>query len=238
MPHLKKFWNGILTIFLTVFFGTAGYFVIEPGMSLFDAFYMTIITISTTGFKEVTELSDAGRFFTIILIVMGVSAIGYTGGREIQTLMEYNIIRKRRMTRRIENMAEHYIVCGYGRMAKRICGELKENRMNFVVIENNPPEIERLETSGYLFINGDETKDEDLIKAGIMRARGLVAAIGSDAENVFATLSAKGLNPDIFVVARALEDATQSKLKKAGADRVVMPYELGGNRMVQLLLRP
>ena len=142
------------------------------------------------------------------------------------------------MNRRLDTIGNHYIVCGYGRMGKTICEGLVENDVAFVVVENSPAKIAQIEAKGWLCVNGDATSDEALLKAGIERAKGLVAVIRTDAENVFASLSAKELNPNIFLVARAIDEGTEAKLKKAGADRVVKPYDLGGNRMVQLLLRP
>ena len=142
------------------------------------------------------------------------------------------------MSRKLDVIGNHYIVCGYGRMGKQVCESLTENEVAFVVIENDEKEIELLIDKNYLFVNGDATADDTMRKAGIDRAKGLVACIQSDAENVFATLSAKELNPEVYVVARAVDEGTESKLRKAGANRVVKPYELGGNRMVQLLLRP
>ena len=142
------------------------------------------------------------------------------------------------MFKSVGKLKDHYIVCGYGRMGKQICETLVLNKKPFVVVEKDPKEIEHLTETDILFIDGDATNDDILLAAGIKNAKGLVAVIQSDAENVFTTLSAKELNPDIYVVARAIDEGTESKLRKAGADRVVKPYELGGSRMVQLLLRP
>lgn len=142
------------------------------------------------------------------------------------------------MQLKLQNMSDHYIVCGYGRMGNQICDALFETKMKFIVVENEPNKIEILKEKQFVFVEGDATADEYLTKAGIERAKGLVAVLRTDAQNVFTTLSAKELNPNLYVVARAIDDGTESKLKKAGADRVVLPYELGGNRMVQLLMRP
>jgi len=230
---------GLSVLLGTIIFGTIGYEVLEPGMSFFDSFYMTIITVSTTGFKEVHDLSLPGRILTIFLIVTGVTAIAYSAGRAVQAILfETEIFWRRRMNRKIEGVASHYIVCGYGRMGMQICESLYEQGLKFVVIENDEKKIEKLQEKKYLFIEGDATSDESLIAAKVKVAKGIVAVVKTDAENVFTTLAAKELNPQIFIVSRAIEEGTESKLKKAGADRVVKPYELGGNRMVQLLLRP
>lgn len=235
---IAQFKYGLLALIFIIIIGTIGFELIEKDWSLLDSFYMTVITISTTGFKEVKPLSEVGRLFTVFLIISGVLSLAYTGGKAAQILVEKKMLRRRRMKRRLDVMANHYIVCGYGRMGKQICEALKKNKYPFVVIENNPENVEHLIEKGYDFVNDDATHDEALLKAGLARARGLVSAVATDAENVFTTLSAKELNPNIFLVARAIDEGTESKLMKAGADRVVKPYELGGNRMVQLLMRP
>lgn len=142
------------------------------------------------------------------------------------------------MSKKLEELENHYIVCGYGRMGRYLCEELQSAKVNFIVIENESSKIDKLIEIGILFVNGDATSDDVLLKAGVDKAKGLVAVLSSDAENVFAILSAKVLNPKIYTVARAVEEETESKLKKAGADRVVKPYEIGGTRMAALLLRP
>ena len=234
---LQQLKFGFALLLLIVVIGTGGYSLLE-GWNLLDSFYMTIITISTTGYKEVSPLSEAGRLFTVFLIVAGVTVLAYTGGKVAQLFVETQVFRRRRMSKKLEELSNHYIVCGYGRMGRSIAEGLLNSNVPFVVIENDPRKIEMLLERGLLFVNGDATNDDILIVAGVKRAKGLVAVIRTDAENVFATLSAKELNPGIFVVARAVDDGTESKLRKAGANRVVLPYELGGNRMVQLLLRP
>ncbi len=217
--------------------GTLGYMLLEH-WSLLDSFYMTIITISTTGFKEVKPLTPAGRLFTTLLIIAGVATIAYTGGRIVQFIIENQIFRRRRMSKKLDEVKDHFIVCGYGRMGKHVCEELKSAGQEFVIIEKNPQQIEQIIEEGFLFVAGDATQDEVLQKARIERARGLVAVLSTDAENVFITLSAKVLNPNIFIVARAVEEETATKLLRAGADRVVKPYEIGGTRIAQVLLRP
>ncbi len=234
---LRQLRFGLAILFFTIVTGTAGYMIIEK-WHILDAIYMTVITISTTGFAETHPLSQPGRFFTIILIIMGIGSIAYTGGRAAQLVFETQIYRRRKMSKKVEQLKNHYIVCGYGRMGRFICDELAEAKVDFVVIENNSEKIDRLINRGFMFMNGDATSDEVLTSAGIKRAKGLVAVLSSDAENVFATLSSKVLNPDIYIVARAVEEETESKLMKAGASRVVKPYEIGGTRMAELLLRP
>jgi len=228
---------GLASIATIIIIGTIGYSVLE-GWTLFESFYMTIITISTTGFKELKPLSRPGMILTTFLIIAGVLAIAYTGGRGIQILVEAQFFRRRMMNKKLESISGHYIVCGFGRMGRVICEELFQNGQLFVVVENDPVKIERLLEMNFLFFEGDATADETLLAAGIRKAKGLVSVLDSDAQNVFVVLSAKELNPDIFIVARAVDEGTESKLLKAGANRVVKPYELGGSRMVHLLLRP
>ncbi len=228
---------GFFSILGVILFGTIGYSIVE-GWNLFDSFYMTVITVSTTGFRELRPLTIPGRILTVVLIISGVLAIAYTGGRAVQLLLETQFFRRRKMNKQIDALNNHYIICGFGRMGKVICEDLAHNKIPFVVIENNPNKIDELIQFGYLFVEGDATYDNDLIKAGIKRAKGLVAVISTDAQNVFTVLSAKGINPGLFVVARAVEEGTESKLRRAGADRVVKPIDLGASRMVHLLLKP
>jgi len=234
---IKKLQVGLAIIFSIIMIGTFGYMIIE-GWTFFDSFYMTIITISTTGFKELRPLSASGMVLTVGLIIFGVLAIAYTGSRGVQVLVESQILRRRKMSKKLESVSNHYIICGFGRMGKQIAEHLEESNLDFVVIENDPNNVQKLIELGYSFVNADGTDDESLVKAGVERAKGLVAVLSTDAENVFTTLSTRELNSKVFIVARAIDEGTESKLKKAGADRVVKPYELGGNRMVQLLIRP
>jgi voltage-gated potassium channel len=228
---------GLVVLTLITFVGTVFYTLFED-FSILEAFYMTIITISTTGFKEVRPLSDAGMVITILIIITGVLTIAYTGGKAAQLIIETHLFRRKRMSKQVEKLSNHYIVCGYGRMGREVCDTLEENNETFVVIDNEQSKIDELIKRGFLFIYGDGASDETLVQAGIERAKGLAAVVKSDAENIFITLSARLLKKDLFVVARAIEERTESKLIKAGADRVVKPYELGGKRIVHLLLKP
>jgi voltage-gated potassium channel len=218
-------------------FGSLGYMIIE-GWNLLDSVYMTIISITTTGYREVYPLSQLGKMFTLLIIILGVVTIAYAGGRLAQLFVESYLFRRRKMVKQLSTLENHYIICGYGRMGKKICQELEENKAKFVVIEKNPTEIENLRTRDYLFVEGDATDDDILTQAGIKKAKGMVAVLHTEAENVFTTLSSRALHPKIFIVARAVEEETESKLLKAGANRVVKPYEIGGHRMTQVLLRP
>lgn len=234
---MKQFTLALAFLSLIIAIGTTGYVIIEK-WDILDAFYMTIISITTTGFSEIRPLSPMGRMFTTSLIVFGVGTFAYIGGRGMQILLEQKLLRRRRMNRKVVNLNNHYIVCGYGRLGRTICHELYDMKVPFVVIEKKESLIEELMQSSMLFLHGDATHDDTLQKAGIEKARGLMAVLATDADNVYLTLSAKVLKPDIFVVTRALEEETERKLKRAGADRIVKPYDIGATRMVHLLTRP
>jgi voltage-gated potassium channel len=221
-------------------FGTLGYYFFE-NMPLFDAFYMTIITISTVGFSEIRPLTHLGRMITVIIIVLGISAGTYTIGIIVRWFVEgelSKIFGRRKLQKQISELKNHFIICGFGRIGRIICSELHDDNIDFVIIEQNVSAIEEIEKGKYLFLEMDATSEEALMAAGIMNARGLVPAVNSDANNVFITLTAKGLRPDIFVLARASEEKNQEKLMKAGATRVVSPYLIGAKRMAQMLKRP
>ncbi len=224
----------LLSVFVA---GTVGYMLIE-GWSLSDSVYMTVIALTTTGFAEVRPLSDAGRLLTIGLIVGGISSIAYLGGRTVQLLVESYLLRRRRMNKNIAQLNKHTIVCGFGRMGRHLCQELADEKASFVVIDNNPEMTEQLEASGYLYLIGDASSDETLQHARIEAASSLIAVVSSDAENVFTTLTARSLSKELFIVTRAISEESAPKLRTAGADRVIKPYELVGHRLAQLVLRP
>ena len=223
-----------------IFVGTAGYVVLEA-MPLFDAFYMTLITISTVGFGEVKPLSYGGRILTAFIIVSGISVLTYTLGQVVKIFVEgelSQLLGRKKLEKQISRLKDHYIICGYGRIGKIISQELAEDHIPFIVIEQNPDLVEMLEQDRYLYINMDATTEDALLKAGIMKAKGIVTVVHSDANNVFIALTAKGLRPDIFILARSSDEENQEKLLRAGATRVVCPYLMGGRRMFQVLKRP
>ncbi|MFP4429995.1 MAG: potassium channel family protein [Spirochaetota bacterium] len=226
-----------LIVFFLIVLGTGGYMLLE-GWSLVESFYMTILSVSTTGFREVRPLSVEGQLFTVFLIVFGLLSIAYVAGRVAQFFLEYYFFRRRSMDAKLKRLKQHHIVCGFGRMGRHICSVLSEAHRDFVVVERSDSGLDELRDFGYLHIIGDATSDEVLLKAGVEVAEGLIAVVSSDPENVFTCLTAKSLNPQIKIVARALDEGTEAKLRKAGADRVVKPYELVGRRMAQLVLRP
>jgi voltage-gated potassium channel len=230
----------ILLLFATIAFGTSGYVFVE-GMSPFEAFYMTVITISTVGFSEIKPLSDIGRGITIIVIGMGISLLTYTLGQVARVFVEgelQKILGRRKLEKQIAELKDHYIICGYGRIGTIIVKELRNAKIPLVVIDQDPVSIAALEEQGILCLNMDATSDEALQSAGLAMARGLVTAVSSDADNVFIALSAKGMRPDIFILARASDEKNESKLLRAGASRVVCPYQMGGRRMAEILHKP
>jgi voltage-gated potassium channel len=202
---------------------------------------MTMITISTVGFSEIKPLSTAGRILTILIISTGITIGAYTIGTLLRMFIEGEfgrIFGRRKLERNISAMQGHFIICGFGRIGSIICMELKADSIPFIIIEEDTTKNGVLEKLGYLYINMDATSEEALMKAGIMSAKGLVTAVRSDANNVFITLTAKDLRPDIFVLSRASDVKNEAKLIKAGASRVVSPYLLGGRRMAEVLKRP
>jgi len=225
---------------LLVSLGVAGYMGIE-GFNLLDALYMTVITLSTVGFREVHDLSATGKLFTITLIIFGVSVIGYIVGSLAQIMFEgqfQRIIGRKKVEKMVAALKDHYIICGFGRMGSLICKEFSAKPLPFVVVEKNPDVIDKLKDDGYLFLHGNATDDETLLKAGIKRAKGLITVVTSDTENVYITLTARGLNANLFILARAGEEGSEIKLKRAGANKVISPYLIGGSRMAQAILRP
>ena len=220
--------------------GTFGYSLIE-GWSLFDSLYMTVITLATVGFKEVQPLSDHGKLFTIVLIISGTGMIAYTLSSLLQFTLEgqlRKILGRKKLESRISKLRDHYIICGFGRIGHLICREFHSRPLPFVVVEKDPVLVERVEREGFMFVEGDATDDETLQAAGIDRALGLVTAVTSDTDNVYITLTARGLNPKLFILARAGEEGSEKKLMRAGASKVISPYTIGANRMAQAILRP
>ncbi len=233
----------LLTIVLTVglvFIGTGGYMYIE-GWPFDDALYMTIITMATVGYGEVHQVSDTGRAFTMFLIVMGVGYFMYVVGLIVQFLVEDRIrviLGRRKLEIQIAKLKDHYIICGYGRIGRVLARYLTERYLNVVVIENDACRQEKMDEDGVLYLIGEATDENLLIKAGIKNAKGLLTAVATDADNVFLTLIAKQLNPNLFIVARAIQNTAKRTLLAAGAEKVISPYDLGARRMAHAILRP
>ena len=225
---------------LLVALGTVGYMLIE-NWSLLDSLYMTVITLSTIGYGEVHAVTQPGRIFTLVLIVLGVGFFLYVIGNVVQFLVEGRIrlvLGRLKLDKQINQLNNHYIVCGYGRMGRALCRYLTQKQLKFVVIEKNVDRISVMNEDGILYIAGEATAEENLMKAGLKKASNLITALGTDADNVFLVLLAKGLNPNIYVVARASQNASKRPLYTAGADVVVSPFDVGARRMAHAVLRP
>lgn len=230
----------LLLLLTVVIFGTLGYMLLE-GWSLIDALFMTMITVTTVGYGEVQPLDETGRIYTIVLLVLGVGSAAWAVTRAFEVTLGpafWASVQKQRMRDRIMRLTGHYIVCGYGRLGGRIIQDLVARGEPFVVVDWSRDAEDRLLRDGIPHIRGDATADEVLQRAGVERARGLVAALDTDANNVLTVLTARGLNPRLLIVARANTDASEAKLHRAGATRVVTPESIGGHRLAIALLRP
>jgi voltage-gated potassium channel len=228
---------GLLIIIIV---GTFGYHLIE-GWNFLESLYTTIQTISTVGYGDYTPQTGEGKLFTIILIIFGVGTMLYTVGMLAETMIEGRLkalAGKGKQGKMIEKMKNHYIICGCGRIGQLICRELKADKMDFVVIDSDPEVIQKIEEEGFVYYRGDATQDKSLLGAGIKRAKGIVCVLPTDAENLYVILTAKELNPDIYVLSRSEEEESEHRLLRAGADRVMSPYILGGMRMAMAILRP
>jgi len=240
MTPTRRVAQAVSLVALMTLFGAAGYILIEH-MSVLDAFYMSVITISTVGFGEVKPLSPAGRLFTIGLIVTGVSSAIYLFSVIGELVIEGSLkefLGKSAMNRKIHNLQEHVIVCGFGRFGRAVVEELTRNTVPMVVIEADPARQAELEATATLHVVGSALEDSVLEDAGIGSARATIVATGSDADNVYITLSAREKNPKILIYARGDLDAGLRRLKLAGADQVVAAYQWAGMRIAASILRP
>ncbi len=227
-------------LLLIVLGGTVGFVVVEH-YSWFDAFYMTLITVSTVGYAEVHPLSHAGRVFNSFLIFFGVTIMLLAVGGMTQVIIELELnqyFEKRRSKKMIDSLHDHYIVCGFGRVGRGAAAELRRAGVPFLIVDNNEERVENAIHAGMLAVLADATIDETLRDAGIMRAKGLIATLQSDADNLFVILSAKALKPTLLVSTRIATEQTENKMRLAGADYVFAPYDMTGNRMAQVMLKP
>ncbi len=225
---------------LTILIGTVGFHIIED-YSFFDAYYLTLTTITTLGGEQLRPLSHAGKIFNSFLILFGVIAMFLSVGAITQTIIDMELrdpLDTRRTKRMIGKMQNHFIVCGFGRVGRNASFELQRARVPFLVIDRSEDRVQRAIHSGMLAVLADSTRDETLREAGVGRARGLISALATDADNLFVILSAKNLNPNLTVVTRAAEEDAEEKLRRAGADTVFAPYTVAGLRLAQALLRP
>jgi voltage-gated potassium channel len=221
--------------------GTLGYYFLEPSYSLFDAFYMTVITLTTVGYEEVHPLGPRGRWFTILLLLGGVFAFFYTATELLRAVVGGELqgfLGRQRMERSLAALDRHLIVCGYGRMGRHICQEFSRQRLPFVIIDRKEEALRDFHLPHGIPLVGEATADEVLRRAGVERARALVTVAASDADNLFITMSARLLNERLFIVARAEGEQAEPKLLRAGANRVVAPYAIGGAKVAQAVLRP
>lgn len=217
--------------------GSVGYHLLED-MTLFEGFYMTFITITTIGFGEIHSLTIKGRLLTVGISLVGIGVIAYIASQGTQLLFESEIFRTRAMKKTLEKMENHYIICGYGRIGHRIAQVLYDANIPIVVVENRPDVIERVNADRLLYVEGNAQEEDVLRRAGIERAQGLVCTLSRDQDNVFVTLIARELNERIFILVRTNQHRNTRKILRAGANKVISPYEIGADRMANVILRP
>jgi len=231
----------VILMLLMIIIGIVGFHIIE-GWTFLDCFYMTIITIFTVGFKEVRELSPQGQIFTIFIILGGVGTAIFAFTKITETVFEGGIdifLRRKKMEKKLQKLKDHYIICGHGRMGRIVRERLEEEKLPFVVIDNNEEKLAGLnQTNQYLFIEGDATQEEILIKAGIKKAKALAALLSSDADNLYLVLSVRQINPSVFILSKAMDEEAERKILQIGANKVVSPYKLSGLKIAQGLIRP
>jgi voltage-gated potassium channel len=241
MGARRRFAVALVIISLVLLIGTIGLVLLE-GWPPFDALYMVVTTVATVGYGEIRPLSMVGRTFIMVLIVVGAGTVLYALTALAEALIEGQVapanVLSRRQRQRVRKMRDHVIVCGFGRVGAQVAAELAREGVPVVIVDSDAEALARAAAAGYAGLTGDASSDAALTEAGIARARGLVATTNSDANNVYVTLAARALRPDLFIVARVDRDEAASRLRTAGADRVISPYHLGGRRMASLVLRP
>ncbi len=240
LKRLSTLEKAILALVGIVLVGTFGYMAIEH-QNFLNSLYMTVITLTTIGYGETFSLGQGGRIFTIFLVIGGVGTVAYTLVSAVEFMVEGRVSRvmgRRKMRKDIETMLGHYILCGYGRVGQHIATDLSNAGAKFVVVERDPDVADICLEMGYTVIKSDATDDETLRAAGIDRAKGLVTALSSDAENLYVTLTARELCPHLFIVSRCDSEDSEPKLRRAGADRVISPHSIGGRRMAAMMLKP
>lgn len=240
-PFLYRLGLALGLICLSVLTGVVGFMLIAD-YNLLEAFYMTIITISTVGFNEVKPLTPGGQLFVAFLIITNIGIFTYA----ISTIAAFIIegqfrsaVKNVRLEQEIAKLENHTIVCGFGRNGYQACEELAEHKQKFVVIEYDQSRIEQItDHHNYLVINGDATRDEVLLKAGIQKAKAVMACLPKDADNVFVVLTAREINNKLKIISRASDESSEIKLRRAGADRVIMPEKIGGSHMAKMIIAP
>jgi len=237
---LRRVWSAFLALGIITTVGVLGYVLFES-WSFMDALYMTVITVTTVGYREVHELDTTGQLWTMALLITGVGTLFYAAVSFVELAVEGAVqgyFERRRMRARINKLKGHYVLCGYGRVGRQVAEEFTLADVPFVVIEQEPEKVEECLRNGHPTILGEASDDTTLEEAGIRRARGLVAAVDSDADNVFVVLSARKINPNLHIAARASSDESAAKLEIAGADRTLSPYAVGGRRLAALATQP
>ena len=239
-PHVHRLFFPVVVLLALLAAGTLGYELVE-GWGWLDALYMTVITITTVGFHEVHAMSAGGRVFTMVLAMGGVFTAFYAGVEFIRAVVTGEILTvlgRQRMESRLEKLSGHFVVCGFGRMGRLVAEEFSSAGLPFVVVDREPRVLEGFDIPHGIPLVGDATADDVLRRAGVERARALVTAAASDADNLFITMSARLINERLVIVARAEGEGAEVKLRRAGASRVVSPYSIGGRRVAQAVLRP
>ena len=234
----KKLWIVIYFISLIII-GSLGYYTIGGSdWTLLDSIYMTIITLASVGYGEVHVLDNYGKIWSILLIIFGVTGIGALFRTINEEFIQSKRFWKKKMKKTISKLRNHHIICGYGRMGAVIAKELKEKKQNFLIIENNEKKVEEIIDSGMLCLHGDATSDDTLLSANIDKASGVAVVLDTDQDNLFVTMTIKTKYPDIFLLSRCAIEDNQSKLIRAGANKVINPYVSGGHRMAEILIKP
>lgn len=237
---LRRVVLSLAFLLLVVTGGTVGYMVFEDAR-LLDAIYMTVISVSTVGFSEVIELDDRGRILTMAVVVLGAGSVTYAAVNGIEFLVEghlQQLMGRRRMDRTLERLQDHTIVCGFGQVGRHVVDQLSHEGHPAVVVDPDPERLAMAAAREVPYIDGDATVEEILLRAGLRRARALVACAHDDADNVLITLTARGLNPDVMVIARVKNDENEFKARRAGAGRVIAPAAIGGRRIAALVTHP
>ena len=241
LRYFKKLYIAIGIMLGVMILGVAGYCILE-GYTLLDSIFMTVITVATVGYREVRELDATGKIFTSLLIIFSMVTFAYAMSVITRYVIEgefQTYFKHYKVNKEIQKLKNHVIVCGYGRNGKQACEQLSSGNEIYVAIESNPVMIESMRADGnILFIEGDATQDEVLIEAGLERAKALITALPSDASNVFVVLTARDKNPSLKIISRASDDASEHKLKRAGANNVIMPDKIGGTHMAALVTKP
>ncbi len=236
---ISRLFTVAILVAITVMGGALGFMILgDESWSFLDALYMAVITLSTVGFSEVHPLTEAQRIWTILIISFGIGIVLYAFSQAAQFILNFDLLRRRRMEYKASQLRNHFIVCGFGRMGKVICSELSSQNLSFVIIDSNSDKINDIRESGLTYVQGDATMDETLKKANLKDAKGLVVVLSSDSDNLFVTMSARTMNPELFITSRCSVDSNTVKLKRAGADKVVNPYIAGGHKMADLLVEP